>query len=86
MTEAVLSLGIASLIGGVATLIVGAFTLWNARKSMELAEDCMEYLREKQARLLVFLRDERQIPKEEQEPYAEARRRTGRLSHEHLLP
>lgn len=53
---------------------------------MELAEDCMEYLREEQARLLVFLREERWIPQEEAEQYLEARRRTGRLSRERLLP
>jgi hypothetical protein len=90
MTEAVLSISIASLVVGVGTLVIAAFTLWNARRSMELAEDCMEYLREEQARLLVFLREERQTPKEEskqeREQYLEAQRRAERLSQEHLLP
>jgi len=54
MTEAILSVSIASFVVGIATLVIGAFTLWNARRSMELAEDCMEHLREEQARLLVF--------------------------------
>ncbi len=65
------------------TLAVATLTLRNARRYVELAEERMEYLREGQAHLLVFLLEERQSLKEEleqeREQHLEARRRAERL-------
>jgi len=84
MTEAWLFVGVGSLlILGIATLGVAALTLRNARSYVELAEERLEYLREGQAHLLVFLLEERQSLKEEleqeREQHLEARRRAERV-------
>ena len=66
MTEALLFVSVGSLLTvGAAILTIAALTLRNARRYVELAEERMEYLREEQARLLVFLLEERQSLKEE---------------------
>ncbi|MCA1719287.1 MAG: hypothetical protein LC781_21505 [Actinobacteria bacterium] len=68
MTEALLFVSVGSLLTvGAATFTIAALTLRNARRYVELAEERMEYLREGQARLLVFLIEERQSLKEELE-------------------
>src|SRR3712207_265530 len=83
MTEALLFVGVGSLlIVGAATLAVATLTLRKARRYVELAEERLEYLREGQAHLLVFLLEERQSLKEEleqeREQHLEARRRAER--------
>ncbi len=90
MAEALLFIGLSSLLTvGVATLVMAALTLRSARKSVELAQNRMEYLREEQARLLAFVREEHQSFKEdlkrEREQHLEAQRRAERLNHERLL-
>ena len=68
MTEALIFVSVGSLITvGTAVLILAALTLRNAKRYVELAEERMEHLREEQARLLVFLLEERQSLKEELE-------------------
>ena len=68
MTEALLFISVGSLLTiGTAVLTIAALTLRNARRYVELAEQRMEYLREEQARLLMFLLEERQSLKEELE-------------------
>ncbi len=68
MTEALLFVSVGALLTvGAAILTIAALTLRNARRYVELAEERMEYLREEQARLLVFLLEERQSLKEELE-------------------
>lgn len=69
MTEAnliigILIVGISTLLVGLATLIVSIRASRSARRSLELSEDRMEYLREEQDRL-AFLREERQTLAEE---------------------
>jgi hypothetical protein len=74
MTEALLFVSLGSLLTiGTAILTIAALTLRNARRYVELAEQRMEYLREEQARLLVFLLEERQSLKEELEREREQR-------------
>jgi hypothetical protein len=66
MADTLLFMSVGSLFTvGVATLVIAALTLQNARKYVELAEARMEHLREELARLVVFLREERQSMKEE---------------------
>jgi hypothetical protein len=79
MTEALLFVSVGSLLlTGTATLVIAALTLHSARRYVELGELRMESLREEQARLLMFLREERQGSKEEtsqtSEQHLEARR------------
>jgi len=65
MTEALLFVSVGSLLTvGTATFTIAALTLRKARKYVELAEERMEYLREGQASLLMFLLEERQSLKE----------------------
>ena len=83
MTETLLFVGVGSLlIVAAGTLTVAALTLRNARRYVELAEERLEYLREGQAQLLVFLLEERQSLKEEleqeREQHVEAQRRAER--------
>ena len=78
-----LFVGVGSLlIVAAGTLTVAALTLRNARRYVELAEERLEYLREGQAQLLVFLLEERQSLKEEleqeREQHVEAQRRAER--------
>ena len=48
MTEALLFVTTGSLLAvGIATLVIAALTLRDARKSAELAEGCLEYIRER---------------------------------------
>ena len=89
MTEALLFVSVGSLLSvGVGTLIIATLTLQNARRYVELAEDHMKYLREEQARLVVFLREERQSLKEElereREQRLEAQRRAEWASRERV--
>ncbi len=84
MTEAWLFVGVGSLLLiGIATLGIATLALRNAREYVELAEERLEYLREGQAHLLVFLLEERQSLKEELEQergqHLEARRQAERL-------
>ena len=84
MTEAWLFVGVGSLLlVGIAALGIATLTLRDARRYVELAEERLEYLREGQAHLLVFLLEERQSLKEEleqeREQHLEARRRAERL-------
>ncbi len=66
MTEVLFSVGIGSLLTvGAATLVLAALTLRDARRTVRMAEDCIEYLREEQAHLLVSLSEELRIPQEE---------------------
>src|SRR3712207_8160332 len=68
MTETLLFVSVGSLLTiGTAILTIAALTLRNAKRYVELAEERMEHLREQQARLLVFLLEERQSLKEERE-------------------
>ncbi len=77
MTEALLFVSVGALLTvGTAILTIAALTLRNARRYVELAEERMEYLREEQARLLVFLLEERQSLKEELEQERERRLET----------
>jgi hypothetical protein len=72
----------------VATLAAAAPTFKNARRYVDLAEARMGYLREEQARLLAFVREEHQALKEEakreREQRLEAQQETERLSREFL--
>ena len=84
MTEAVLFISVGSVLTvGIGTLTSAALVLRKAWRTVELAEDCMKYLREEQARLLILLREERQIPREEPEQRRERRLGTQQKS-EHL--
>jgi hypothetical protein len=74
VTEALLFVSVGSLLTvGAAILVIATFTLQNARKYVELAEARMERLREEQARIVTFLRDERRGLKEELERERERR-------------
>ncbi len=89
MTEALLFVSVGSLLTvGAATLVIAALTLQNARKYVELAEARVEHLREEQAHLIVFLREERQSLKEElereRERHLQTQRRAERASRERL--
>lgn len=67
-------------------LVIAAITLRNVRRRVKLAEYRIECLREEQARLLAFLREEREIlqeeSKRERERHLETQRREERLSRE----
>ena len=65
-TQAILFLGIGILLVSLVTLFVCILTLRSARRSVGLAEDRMQYLREEQERL-AFLREEHQALAEELE-------------------
>jgi hypothetical protein len=69
-----------------ATLVAAALTLKNARRYVDLAEARMGCLREEQARLLEFVREEHQMLKEEakreRKQRLEAQQETERLSRE----
>jgi hypothetical protein len=89
MTEALLFVSVGSILSvGVATLIIATLTMQNGRRYVELAEAHMRYLREEQARLVIFLRDERQSLKEElereREQRLEAQRRAEWASRERV--
>lgn len=59
MTEALLLVITGSLLAiGVVTLVISALILRDARRSVELAEECMRYVREERSRLRVFTREE----------------------------
>jgi hypothetical protein len=84
-----LYVGIATLLIVTATtLVVVTLILRNARRSVDLAESRMKYLREEQARL-AYLREERGSLKEElrqeREQHLEAERRAERFKQERLL-
>ena len=64
---------IGALLVGTAALVVGVLTLRSARKSVGLAEDRMQYLREEQERL-EHLRQERQAVADELERERQERR------------
>lgn len=91
MTEASLIIGIfvvgiSIVLVGLATLIVGILALRNARRSVGLAENRMEYLREEQERL-AFLREERwtlvEELKQERQERLEAQQNADHLEREH---
>ncbi|MCA1717999.1 MAG: hypothetical protein LC781_14670 [Actinobacteria bacterium] len=80
-------LGAGSLLSfGAATLTAAALTLKNARRYVEVAEERLEYLREEQAGILGFLREEHRALKEEskreQEQRLELQQNVGRLNRE----
>jgi hypothetical protein len=79
MTEALLFTSVGSLLTvGAAILIIAALTLQNARRYVELTEARMEHLREEHARLMAFLREERQSLKEGLEQKREQHLQTQR--------
>src|SRR3712207_6312812 len=72
MTEALLLLSAGSLLTiSMAALIIATACLRHACTCVQLAEECMEHLREEQARLpmLLLLREERHGSQEEQEEW-----------------
>ena len=74
MAKALRFVGTGSLFTvGAATLVVAAYTLRTARRYVGLVEDRMEHLREEQAGLLGFLREERRVSKEESKREREQR-------------
>lgn len=90
MTEASLIVGIlivaiSTFLVGVASLIVGILSLRSARRSLGLAENRIEYLREEQDRL-AFLHEERQTLveelKQERQERLEARQKADHLARE----
>jgi len=87
MAEAFRLFGVGSLltVSG-ASLVIAAFTLRDARRSIKLAEDRMGHLREEQTRLSTSLRGESESLKEElereREQRLEARREVARLNRE----
>ncbi len=91
MTEAglligIFVVGISILLVGLATLIVSILALRSARRSLRLAENRMEYLREEQERL-TLLREERQTLmeelKQERQERLEAQQNADHLEREH---
>ena len=64
MAEALPFVSISALLVGAATQVIAALAFRHARRSAELAEDRIEYLREEQARL-EFLHEERRSLAEE---------------------
>jgi hypothetical protein len=87
MSETLVFVSVGSLLTvGVATLVIAALTLQNARRYVELAEARMEHLREELARLVVFLREERQSMKEERERSLEAQRQVEWATREQRVP
>jgi hypothetical protein len=86
MTDALLFVSVGSLLTvGVATLLIAALTLRKARSYVELAEERLEHLREGQARLLMFLLEERQSLKQELEREREHRLEFQQESEERVL-
>jgi hypothetical protein len=86
MTEALLFVSVGSLLTvGAMTLAIAALTLRNARRYVEVAEERMEYLREEQTRLLLFLLEERQSLKEELEQVREGRELSTRRDAERRI-
>ena len=87
MAKAWRFLGASSLLTfGAATLGAAALALKNARRYVEVAEGRLEYLREEQAGILSFLREEHQASKEEskreREERQELQQNVGRLKRE----
>lgn len=87
MIKALRFAGAGSLLSfGAATLTAAALALKNTRKYVEVAEERMEYLREEQAGILKFLREEhralREESKREQEQRLELQQKVGRLNRE----
>ncbi len=87
MAKAWRFLGAGSLLTfGAATLGAAALALKNARRYVEVAEGRLEYLREEQAGILSFLREEHRVSKEEskreREQRLELQRNVGRLNRE----
>lgn len=88
MAEALPFISISTLVVGVVTLVIAALIFRHSRRSAELAEDRMEYLREEQARL-VFFHEERQSLaeelKREREQRLENQRQAERPDQKHLV-
>jgi len=87
MAKAWRFLGAGSLLSfGAATLTAAALALKNARRYVEVAEERMEHLREEQAGILSFLREEHRVSKEEskreREQRLELQQNVGRLKRE----
>ena len=87
MIKALRFVGAGSLVSfGAATLTAAALALKNTRKYVEVAEKRMEHLREEQAGILEFLREEHRTLKEEskreQEQRFELQQNVGRLNRE----
>lgn len=85
MAETLFFVGICSLVVGITTLAMAALVVRNARRSMNLAEHRMDYLREEQARL-EFMHEERRALKEglkeERRARLDVERRIDRLKRE----
>jgi uncharacterized protein (DUF3084 family) len=86
VVDALIFATIGTLIVSVVSLVIAVLILRNVRRSAELAEDRVEYLREEQARL-AFVREERRSLEEElkreREQRLEAEQRAERLREEH---
>ncbi len=90
MIKALRFVGAGSLVSfGAATLTAAALALKNTRRYVEVAEERMEYLREEQAGILKFLREEHRALKEEskreREQRLELQQNVGRLKREFEL-
>ncbi len=87
MVDALVFATIGTLVVSVVSLVIAVLILRNVRRSAELAEDRVEYLREEQARL-AFVREERRSLEEElereREQRLEAEQRAERLGEEEL--
>jgi hypothetical protein len=85
MAETLFFVGICSLVVGITTLAMAALVVRKARRSMNLAEHRMDYLREEQARL-EFMHEERRALKEglkeERRARLDVERRIDRLKRE----
>ncbi len=87
MIKALRFVGAGSLVSfGAATLTAAALVLKNTRRYVEVAEERMEYLREEQAGILKYLREEHRALKEEskreREQRLELQQNVGRLNRE----
>lgn len=88
MPEISLMIGVGTLLIGVTTLFVGIFALRSARRSAELAEGRMEYLREEKERLEFYRQESRYLEEElkqerqERQERLEAKRKVDRLEME----
>jgi len=87
MIKALRFVGAGSLVSfGAATFTAAALALKNTRRYVEVAEKRMEYLREEQAGILNFLREEHKALKEEskreREQRLELQQNVGRLNRE----
>jgi TolA-binding protein len=87
MIKALRFVGAGSLVSfGAATLTAAALALKTTRRYVEVAEERMEYLREEQAGILSFLREEHRVSKEEskreREQRLELQQNVGRLKRE----